>query len=83
MIRALKSSGLQVAAVKIELLGESEGYARMNVREIKERARESRGSCRVCRVCDGRACAGEVPGIGGLLSGSSFQNNVETLAMYH
>ena len=84
MIRALKSSGLQVAAVKIELLGESEGYARMNVREIKERARERlRGSCRVCRVCDGRACAGEVPGIGGLLSGSSFQNNVETLAMYH
>ncbi|HZK24024.1 MAG TPA: alpha-hydroxy-acid oxidizing protein [Oscillospiraceae bacterium] len=56
----------------------------MNVQEIRERARgRLRGSCRVCRVCDGRACAGEVPGIGGLLTGSSFQNNVESLAMYH
>ena len=24
------------------------------------------GFCRVCPVCDGRACAGEVPGMGGL-----------------
>lgn len=56
----------------------------MKIPEIKKRAKERlRGSCRVCRVCDGRACAGEVPGIGGLLTGSSFQNNIETLAMYH
>ena len=58
MIRALKSSGLQVAAVKIEHLVK----ARVRKDECtgdKERARERlRGSCRVCRVCDGRACAG-------------------------
>ena len=31
--------------------------------------------CRVCPQCDGVACAGEFPGIGGLGSGMSFQNN--------
>ena len=31
--------------------------------------------CRVCPQCDGVACAGEFPGIGGLDSGMSFQNN--------
>ena len=79
MIRALKSSGLQVAAVKIELLCESR-VRKDECTEIKERARESpAGSRRVCRVCDGRPA--EVP-YGGLLSGSSFQN-AETLAPYH
>ncbi len=36
--------------------------------------------CRVCPVCNGRACAGEVPGMGGLGSGSSFIDNVTALA---
>ncbi|GAW91311.1 alpha-hydroxy-acid oxidizing protein, partial [Calderihabitans maritimus] len=36
--------------------------------------------CRVCPVCDGRACAGEVPGIGGTGTGSSFAANLEALA---
>ena len=53
----------------------------MNMREIKDRARElARGACRVCPVCDGRACAGEVPGMGGVGSGLSFRNNVSALA---
>lgn len=52
--------------------------------EIREQAREKlRGFCRVCSVCDGRACAGEVPGMGGLLTGSAFMNNIEALSMYH
>ena len=50
------------------------------MKEIKEKARElMKGSCRVCKVCDGRACAGEVPGMGGLGTGSSFKSNVEAL----
>jgi len=36
--------------------------------------------CRVCPVCNGRACAGEVPGMGGLGSGTSFIDNVSALA---
>lgn len=47
---------------------------------IKDNARKRmKGFCRVCTVCDGRACAGEVPGMGGLGTGSAFKSNVEAL----
>ncbi|MBG0775223.1 MAG: alpha-hydroxy-acid oxidizing protein [Desulfovibrionaceae bacterium] len=49
--------------------------------EIREKARKlMKGHCRVCPVCDGRACRGEVPGMGGMGTGSSFMNNVEALS---
>jgi isopentenyl diphosphate isomerase/L-lactate dehydrogenase-like FMN-dependent dehydrogenase len=49
--------------------------------EIRKKARElMKGYCRVCPVCDGRACAGEVPGMGGLQTGSGFQDNVRALS---
>jgi 4-hydroxymandelate oxidase len=35
--------------------------------------------CRVCPECDGVACAGEVPGLGGFGSGASFRNNFTAL----
>ena len=35
--------------------------------------------CRVCPECDGVACAGEVPGMGGIGSGRSFKNNFTAL----
>jgi isopentenyl diphosphate isomerase/L-lactate dehydrogenase-like FMN-dependent dehydrogenase len=38
------------------------------------------GFCRVCPVCDGRACAGQVPGMGGLGTGSGFRANLSALA---
>ena len=42
----------------------------MDMREIRATARERmKGYCRVCPVCNGVACAGEVPGMGGTLSG--------------
>ena len=56
----------------------------MNEKEMRDRAREKmKGYCRVCPKCNGQACAGEVPGMGGVLTGSAFQNNCEALAMYH
>ena len=36
--------------------------------------------CRVCPECDGVACAGEVPGMGGIGSGKGFKNNYNALA---
>lgn len=49
--------------------------------DFRSIARERmKGFCRVCPVCDGRACAGEVPGMGGLTTGASFRNNVSALA---
>jgi isopentenyl diphosphate isomerase/L-lactate dehydrogenase-like FMN-dependent dehydrogenase len=51
------------------------------MKEIREKARElMKGYCRVCPVCDGRVCAGEVPGMGGLGTAASFKDNVAALA---
>ncbi|WP_312420802.1 alpha-hydroxy-acid oxidizing protein [Anaerospora hongkongensis] len=50
---------------------------------VKQQAREKfRGSCRVCPVCNGIVCAGEIPGMGGLGTAASFRNNLEALASY-
>jgi isopentenyl diphosphate isomerase/L-lactate dehydrogenase-like FMN-dependent dehydrogenase len=50
------------------------------LKEIREQARKLlKGYCRLCRVCDGRACAGQVPGMGGVGTGRSFMNNVDAL----
>lgn len=53
----------------------------MNIKDMEIRARENmKGFCRVCPVCNGLACAGEVPGMGGAGTGASFKNNVNDLA---
>lgn len=53
----------------------------MDLQSIRKTARDKfKGSCRVCSVCNGAACAGEVPGMGGLGTGAGFKNNVQALA---
>lgn len=53
------------------------------MKEIRKNARDlMTGYCRVCPVCNGKACAGEVPGMGGLGTGSAFMANVQALAGY-
>lgn len=55
----------------------------MNIKSVRETAREKlKGFCRVCPQCNGKACAGEVPGMGGMGTGMSFKSNVESLAGY-
>ncbi len=55
----------------------------MQIKELREEAKKKlKGYCRVCPVCDGRACAGEVPGMGGVGTGSAFRANLEALAGY-
>lgn len=52
----------------------------MKYEDVLKNAREKfNGSCKVCRVCDGVACRGEVPGMGGKGTGSSFISNVKAL----
>lgn len=52
----------------------------MDYQELRKKAKERfKGYCRVCPVCDGRACAGEVPGMGGTGTGAAFKANVEAL----
>ncbi len=51
------------------------------MKEIRDNARKMMGTfCKVCPICNGKACAGQVPGMGGLGSGSSFISNIEVLA---
>jgi 4-hydroxymandelate oxidase len=48
--------------------------------EVLKAAREKLyPRCRVCPECDGNACAGEVPGLGGIGTGASFKNNLLAL----
>ena len=45
----------------------------MTYEEVLEQARKvMMPKCRVCLECDGRACKGEIPGLGGIASGNSF-----------
>lgn len=51
------------------------------MKDIRDNARKMMETfCRVCPICNGKACAGQVPGMGGLGSGSSFTNNIDALA---
>ena len=53
----------------------------MDMKELRELGRQKFGKvCRMCPVCDGRACAGEIPGAGGVGSGQAFRNNISALA---
>ncbi|NMM61114.1 alpha-hydroxy-acid oxidizing protein [Clostridium sp. P21] len=55
----------------------------MDYKEVLKNARENlNGSCKVCPICNGKACAGEVPGMGGKGTGEAFSINVEALDSY-
>jgi len=55
----------------------------MDIQTVRTIAKEKLGKvCRVCPVCNGVVCAGEVPGVGGLGTGAAFKNNVQALAQY-
>ncbi|MCP3890782.1 MAG: alpha-hydroxy-acid oxidizing protein [Desulfobulbaceae bacterium] len=53
------------------------------MKEIRDNARKlMEPHCKVCPTCNGKVCSGQVPGMGGLGSGSSFGNNLEALAKF-
>lgn len=53
----------------------------MDLKEVRDLARQRmNGTCKVCPICNGKACAGEVPGMGGTGNGSGFTNNIEALS---
>ncbi len=53
----------------------------MDMNTLRAAAREGmKGYCSLCPVCDGRACAGKVPGMGGSITGSSFMENAKALS---
>lgn len=55
----------------------------MNYKEVLKNAKINlNGSCRVCPVCNGKVCSGEVPGMGGKGTGEAFTVNVQALKMH-
>ncbi|MCB2294140.1 alpha-hydroxy-acid oxidizing protein [Clostridium algoriphilum] len=55
----------------------------MNYKDVLKNARGNLNkSCKVCPICNGIACAGEVPGMGGKGTGDAFKINIESLAKY-
>jgi len=52
----------------------------MEYKEVLTNAKALIGAkCRICRECNGLACRGEIPGMGGKGSGSSFIRNFDKL----
>ncbi|MFD3156134.1 alpha-hydroxy-acid oxidizing protein [Haloimpatiens sp. FM7330] len=55
----------------------------MKYDEVLKNARKNLNeSCRVCKVCNGAVCSGEVPGMGGKGTGDAFKINIEALSAY-
>ncbi len=77
---ALKIIEKALACIKIDT--EKEGDISYN--EIKRNALKNfNKTCFVCKVCDGRECKGQVPGMGGIGDASSFFNNIKALKRYN
>lgn len=52
----------------------------MKMKDVKLNARQNLNeSCKVCRLCNGISCAGEVPGMGGKGTGEAFKANFDAL----
>ena len=72
---ALSAANLGVKMVRI-VLGSGEDLNEGLIR--KNALQKLAGICSVCRACDGRECAGWVPGIGSAGEGTGFQRNVRS-----
>lgn len=55
----------------------------MNYADVLKNAKVNlNGACRVCPICNGKACSGEVPGMGGKGTGEAFTINVDALGKH-
>lgn len=48
--------------------------------ELRETARRDMTTCKVCRECNGVACRGKIPGVGGKGNGDCFVRNFQKLS---
>lgn len=61
----------------------TESRALLTLEEVKKRAIERfNKACFACKDCNGFECKGKVPGMGGIGTGETFQNNVKQIRKY-
>ncbi len=70
--KALKTIKIEIGASPAI----SEGTIRSNAQK------KFKGSCFACPVCDGKLCAGLIPGMGSVGQGNSFKANIKALKDY-
>jgi isopentenyl diphosphate isomerase/L-lactate dehydrogenase-like FMN-dependent dehydrogenase/biotin carboxylase len=76
---ALKINQKAMDMIKIKI----DPHPELDIEAIKSNARKRFNlRCKACELCDGKECAGEVPGMGGIGTGSSFKANLEALSHY-
>ncbi|MDD6467530.1 MAG: alpha-hydroxy-acid oxidizing protein [Erysipelotrichaceae bacterium] len=51
----------------------------MLLSEVYQQAKEKTTTCKVCPICNGVACRGEIPGMGGKGTGQSFIRNYQKI----
>lgn len=79
-IESLKESNPAASSSTVQASASTVKPAAMKLEDVLRVARERLYPwCRVCPECDGVACSGEVPGMGGIGSGKSFKNNYAAL----
>ncbi len=68
---------------KIKIVTSSENLYTISESDILKLSKERfNGACYVCKECNGEACRGKMPGIGGVGNGQTFVENVKSLKMY-
>lgn len=73
----------QIKLAHNEIKIETEKEGKITFTEIKTSAlKKFNKTCFVCKVCDGRECKGQVPGMGGIGSGQSFFNNLKAIQRF-
>jgi len=65
--------------IKIEI-GASPAISEETIRSNAQK--KFKGSCFACPVCDGKLCAGLIPGMGSVGQGNSFKANIKALKDY-
>ncbi|MDH5680156.1 MAG: alpha-hydroxy-acid oxidizing protein, partial [Spirochaetota bacterium] len=86
----IASADSRMEALKIvneamsKIIIETEVEGNITYNELRSTALKNfNKTCVVCKVCDGRECRGQIPGMGGIDTGSTFFNNMKAFQKYH
>ncbi len=84
VVSETREESLKIAEKALETIEiETDGKGILTYEEVKSNAiKRFNKACFVCRICDGKECKGQVPGMGGIANGKTFANNLRALDKY-